>query len=103
MRSAAPAFGASQAFDESSYRDIRLNPEGSERLRAEGASVVAMQAAHQHDESGSLHDQSSSASRLTAGAAGFFTFTQCGERPDLYGEPRRFDTMPSQPSAHACL
>ena len=37
--------------------------------------------------SGGLHDQSSSASRLTAGAAGFFTFTQCGERPDLYGEP----------------
>jgi hypothetical protein len=27
--------------------------------------------------------QSSSASRFTAGAFGFLTFTQCGERPDL--------------------
>jgi hypothetical protein len=26
--------------------------------------------------------QSSSASRFTAGAFGFFTFTQCGERPE---------------------
>src|SRR5690348_15009134 len=26
--------------------------------------------------------QSSSASRLTAGALGFLTFTQCGDRPD---------------------
>jgi hypothetical protein len=27
--------------------------------------------------------QSSSASRFTAGACGFFDFTQCGERPEL--------------------
>src|SRR6476660_9628096 len=42
--------------------------------------------------------QSSSASRVTAGAAGFLTFSQQSARPARYGEPRRFDTMPSQPS-----
>lgn len=47
------------------------------------------------------HVQSSSASRVTAGALGFFTLTQCAERPERYGEPSRFDTMPSQPSAQA--
>ena len=36
--------------------------------------------------------------RFIAGAFGFFTFTQCGERPERYSEPIRFDTMPSQPS-----
>jgi len=41
--------------------------------------------------------QSSSASRFTAGAFGFLTFTQFGERPERYGEPNRFDTVPSQP------
>jgi hypothetical protein len=46
--------------------------------------------------------QSSSASRFTAGAAGFLTLSQCADRPGRYGEPRRFDTMPSQPSAQAC-
>jgi hypothetical protein len=35
------------------------------------------------------------------GAAGFLVLSQCGERPARYGEPSRFDTMPSQPSAHA--
>jgi hypothetical protein len=30
------------------------------------------------------------------------TFTQCADRPDLYGEPSSFDAMPSQPSAQAC-
>jgi hypothetical protein len=39
--------------------------------------------------------QSSSASRFTAGASGFLNFSQSGERPDLYREPRRFDTIPS--------
>ena len=45
--------------------------------------------------------QSSSASRLTAGALGFLTFTQCATRPERYGEPSRFETMPSQPSLQA--
>ena len=49
------------------------------------------------------HCHSSSASRFTAGAAGFLTFNQCADRPGRYGEPSRFDTMPSQPSVHACL
>jgi len=44
---------------------------------------------------------SSSASRVTAGAAGFLTFSQQSVRPERYGEPRRFETMPSQPSAQA--
>jgi hypothetical protein len=46
--------------------------------------------------------QSSSASRFTAGAFGFLTCTQCGERPERYSEPIRFETMPSQPSLQAC-
>ena len=54
-----------------------------------------------HDELSGLHDQSSSDSRVTAGAAGFLILTQQSLRPGRYGEPRRFDTMPSQPSA--CL
>jgi len=37
--------------------------------------------------------QSSSASRLTAGAAGFLLLSQCRERPERQGEPSRFDTM----------
>jgi hypothetical protein len=40
-----------------------------------------------------------SRSRMKAGAKGFFILV----RPDRYGEPRRFDTMTSQPSAQACL
>jgi hypothetical protein len=28
-------------------------------------------------------------------AFGFLTFTECAERPDLYGDPSRFDTMSS--------
>jgi hypothetical protein len=53
-------------------------------------------------EHGLTRRQSSSASRRTAGAAGFFIFTQCLDRPDRYVEPSRFDTMPSQPSLQAC-
>ena len=49
-----------------------------------------------------LLPQSSSASRFTAGAAGFLILSQWLTRPERYGEPSRFDTMPSQPSAHAC-
>ena len=49
------------------------------------------------------HRHSSSASRFTAEAAGFLTFSQCADRPARYGDPSRFDTMPSQPSAQACL
>ena len=50
-----------------------------------------------------LHDQSSSVSRVTAGAAGLLILTQqYALRPGRYGDPSRFDTMPSQPSAQAC-
>jgi hypothetical protein len=46
--------------------------------------------------------QSSSASRFTDGASGFFILSQSGERPERYGEPSRFDTMPSSPSLQTC-
>jgi hypothetical protein len=39
--------------------------------------------------------------RFTAGAFGFLLLVQCGERPELYAEPRRFDTIPSRPSLPA--
>ena len=42
--------------------------------------------------------QSSSASRFTAGCCGFLLFTQYRKRPERYGDPSRFDTMPSKPS-----
>ena len=37
----------------------------------------------------------------TAGAFGFLLLTQCRDRPELYGESRRFDTIPSRPSLQA--
>jgi hypothetical protein len=45
--------------------------------------------------------QSSSASRFTAGAAGFLNLSQCRVRPLTYGEPSRFDTMPPLEGAMA--
>jgi len=42
--------------------------------------------------------QSSSASRFTAGAFGFLLLIQSRERPDRYGESRRFETIPSSRS-----
>src|ERR1700730_5450230 len=44
---------------------------------------------------------SSSASRFTAGASGFLLLIQSGERPDLYRESFRFETIPSRPSLQA--
>src|SRR6476660_1544224 len=35
---------------------------------------------------------------VSAGAFGFLTLIQCGERPDRYGLSRRLATMPSSPS-----
>ena len=34
---------------------------------------------------------------------GFLILSQCAERPARYGEPSRFETTPSHPSATACL
>src|ERR1700730_18090536 len=45
--------------------------------------------------------QSSSASRVTAGACGFLLLIQSGERPERYRESLRFDTIPSSPSLQA--
>src|SRR5438309_2187536 len=44
-----------------------------------------------------------SVARSIAGEVGFFTFTQCTERPARYERSRCFDTMPSSPSLQACL
>ncbi len=44
-----------------------------------------------------------SASRFTAGANGFLILSQWSDRPARYGDPSRFDTMPSQLRAQACL
>ena len=41
--------------------------------------------------------QSSSASRLTAGASGFLNFIRSGVRPDRYRDPSLFETIPSSP------
>ena len=41
--------------------------------------------------------------RIAAGASGFFTLIQSGDLPDRYGRSRRLATMPSSPSAQACL
>src|ERR1700719_1036274 len=64
-----------------------------QRHRGEGLLL----ALDDHDRS-----QSSSANRVTAGAFGFFAFNQSRERPELYHEPLRFDTIPSRPIRHAC-
>ena len=47
--------------------------------------------------------QSSSASRFTAGAFGFLNLSQSGDRPDLYREPSRFETVPSSPILQALV
>jgi hypothetical protein len=49
-----------------------------------------------------LHDQSSSASRVAAGAGGFLILTQQSLRPGVSRDLMGFETMPSQPSAQAC-
>jgi hypothetical protein len=38
--------------------------------------------------------QFSNASRCAAGLSGFYAFTQCGERPETYRDPRPFGTLP---------
>jgi hypothetical protein len=73
--------------------------------KGEGADVLDgpgwREAARRHCERLPMVPQSSSASRLTAGAAGFLTLIQSFDRPGRYCEPRRLDTMPSQPSLRA--
>jgi hypothetical protein len=48
-----------------------------------------------------VHAQSSSASRFTADASGFFILGQSGERPERYAESFRFDTISSSPILQA--
>ena len=82
----ASALPATQPLYKSCYRRWRYAKIGQIFI-AQKAIVAATQASHMHDEFSGLHDQSSSDSRATAGAAGFLILTQCGDRPDLYGEP----------------
>jgi hypothetical protein len=48
---------------------------------AQKTSVATMEASHMHDKFDGLHDQSSSASRVTTGAVGFLTLTRQSLRP----------------------
>jgi hypothetical protein len=50
---------------------------------------------------GGLYRHSSSASRLTAGDAGFLILIRSFDRPNRYDEPSRFDTTPLHPSLQA--
>src|SRR5580704_14194165 len=97
----ASTLSASQPLDETCDGRVRLYAKGGKLLTAQNTFVTAMQAPHLQNKLNGFHDQSSSASRVTAGALGFLTLTQQSLRPGRYGEPRRFDTMPSQPSAQA--
>jgi hypothetical protein len=69
--------------------------------QSEGLRTMKREAARFGHRALRVPPQSSSASRFTAGAAGFLTLSQSFDRPNRYGEPRRFETMPSQPSLQA--
>ena len=71
---AAPAFAASEPLDEGRYRGIWLQAICREAARS-GRFDAGNAGIDQHDEIRS-HDQSSSASRVTAGAFGFLTMIQ---------------------------
>jgi hypothetical protein len=47
------------------------------------------------------HRQSASAARFIAGEVGFFTFTQCGQRPPQKARSRCLLTIPSSPMRQA--
>jgi hypothetical protein len=98
----ASAFPATQPLYKTCYGRFWPDAKIGQLFIAQKISVATMEASHMHDKFDNFHDQSSSASRVTAGAVGFLTFIQSGERPDRYDEPSRLDTMPSQPSAQAC-
>ena len=72
-----------------------------------GRAALACHQSHVHNPNKSLcrwqfhRPQSSSASRFTADASGFFILSQSGERPERQAESFRFDTMPSSPSLQA--
>ena len=97
----ASAFLATQPLDKTCYGRFWRYAKIGQIFFAQKAFVAAMQASHMHHKFNGLHDQSSSVSRVTAGAAGFLILTQQSLRPGRYGDPSRFDTMPSQPRAQA--
>ena len=71
--------------------------------QSEGLRTMKREAARFGHRALRVPPQSSSASRFTAGAAGFLILSQWLTRPDRYGEPTgRFNTMPSQPRLQAC-
>jgi hypothetical protein len=80
---------------------VSLAIEGWDIIRAEEEIAAYRLGSPSFIDSGNAYAHSS-ASRLTAALLGLLIFSQCGDRPDTYGDPRRFDTIPSNPSLHAC-
>lgn len=72
----APAFTASEVLDESCYGGVRLEAKPGQHLMVQNAFVAAMKTPDEHDKLRRPHDQSSSASGVTAGALGFLTLIQ---------------------------
>src|SRR5579872_2142977 len=77
----APAFPATKPLYKACYRRLWRYAKIRQIIIVQKALVTAMQASHVHNEFWRSHDQSSSASRMTAGAAGFLTLIQQSLRP----------------------
>jgi hypothetical protein len=75
------AFLATQPLYKTCYRRFWLDAKIGQLFIAQKISVATMEASHMHDKFDNFHDQSSSASRVTAGAVGFLTLTQQSLRP----------------------
>ena len=78
---AASTFAAPESFNGCSNRGIGSQAAFAELSLGQNAFVAAVQAPHQQNEIGGPHDQSSSASRETAGAFGFLILSQSDVRP----------------------
>ena len=77
----ASAFPATQPLYETCYGRFWRYAKIGQIFIAQKTFVAAMEASHMHDKFDGPHDQSSSASRVTAGAVGFLTLTQQSLRP----------------------
>jgi hypothetical protein len=85
----ASAFPATQPFYKSCYGRLWRYAKFGQIFIAQKAFVAATQASHMHHKFDGFHDQSSSASRLSAGALGFLTLTQQSGRPVRLGDWRK--------------
>jgi hypothetical protein len=72
----ATAFPATQPLCKTCYGRFWRYAKIRQIFIAQKAFVAAMEASHMHHKFDGFHDQSSSASRFTAGAAGFLIFSQ---------------------------